>query len=108
MAQRKGFDRVGSVKGMAGELYQFAAERGLADAGFEAIEQLHADLGLERLNLLAECWLGHAAAFGGAAEMARVSDGDGIAHLPERNGQDNFLLLQELQIPIGLMEVTGL
>ena len=40
-----------------------------------ALDELHAQIGLELAHLLGEGWLAHMAALGGAAKMLKFSDG---------------------------------
>ena len=52
-----------------------------------AVEQRHAELGLELADLLADARLGEVQAVGGAAEVKLLGDGDERAQLPQFHGR---------------------
>ena len=57
------------------------------DAARGAVEQRLSELGLEAADLLRERRLGDVQAFGGAAEVPLLGDGDEVAQVPELHGQ---------------------
>ena len=62
---------------------QDLARRRELDAARRAVQQRHAELGLEPPDLLRERRLGHVQALGGAAEVAFLGDGDERAQVAE-------------------------
>jgi len=83
MSERKGGQRVGAVEDDPSAADEFGAKRSGADTGLEPIEQCRAAGDLDGLDLLAKRRLTDIAQPRGAAEMPRLSHGNGVAHLLE-------------------------
>ncbi len=78
---------VGAGQQLARLAEQRASRRRQHGAATVALEQLDAELGLERPDLLADARLGEVQPVGGAAEVKLLRDRDERAQLPELHGQ---------------------
>ncbi|ANZ41521.1 hypothetical protein BBK82_41800 [Lentzea guizhouensis] len=72
----------------AGAVEVDGAGAGELDLAGGAVQQGHAELGLQLLDLLGQRRLGHVQAFGGAAEVPFLGDGDEVAQVAEFHGID--------------------
>ena len=73
---------VGTGQQLARLVEQRRPRRGEGDAAAVAVEELHAELGLERSNLLADAGLRDVQPLGGAAEVELLGHGDERPQLP--------------------------
>ncbi len=64
-------------------IQQHLARAGQQNPAVGAFEQLRAEVAFQRLDLLAERWLGHAQPFGGAAKMQGFRHGDKVFKLAQ-------------------------
>jgi hypothetical protein len=86
---------VGTPQQISGLDEQRAARRRERRAAAVALEQLDAELGLERADLLADARLGEMKPVGGAAEVKLLSDHDERPQLPELHRRNDRRCLSQ-------------
>ena len=78
------FQPVGVIKEASHRLQDLGAFPGKAGPLVRALEQLHAQRAFQDLDLLAQRWLRHAKALGGAAEVTLFGDGHEIPEMAQQ------------------------